>query len=37
MGGTVERFEQDYSHHTDQVSRLFKEILGGGDLRRFER
>ena len=33
----VERFEQDYSRHTDQVSRLFKEILGGVDLRRFER
>jgi [glutamine synthetase] adenylyltransferase / [glutamine synthetase]-adenylyl-L-tyrosine phosphorylase len=29
------RFEQDYSHHTAQVSRLFREILGDGELLRF--
>jgi glutamate-ammonia-ligase adenylyltransferase len=30
----VEAFEKDYSHHTDNVSRLFAEFLGNGDLRR---
>jgi glutamate-ammonia-ligase adenylyltransferase len=34
-GPPVERFEREYSHHTDRVSRLFQTILGSVDLRRF--
>ena len=33
----VERFRQDYRHHTARVSRLFEEILGSPDLERFTR
>jgi [glutamine synthetase] adenylyltransferase / [glutamine synthetase]-adenylyl-L-tyrosine phosphorylase len=36
-GAPVERFLQDYRHHTTQVSRLFEEILGSADLERFTR
>ncbi|HET9215724.1 MAG TPA: hypothetical protein VFR18_02025 [Terriglobia bacterium] len=34
-GRPVERFELEYSHHTNRVSRLFQTILGNADLRRF--
>ena len=34
-GGPVERFEREYTNHTDRVSRLFQTILGSADLRRF--
>jgi glutamate-ammonia-ligase adenylyltransferase len=33
----VDRFEQDYSRHTTQVNRIFEDILGSQDLRRFTR
>lgn len=33
----VEAFERDYSHHTGNVSRLFSEFLGNGDLKRFSK
>jgi glutamate-ammonia-ligase adenylyltransferase len=33
----VERFEKDYGRHTRQVSRIFEEVLGTTDLRRFTR
>ena len=36
-GTPVERFGQDYRHHTAQVSRLFEEILGSPELERFTR
>jgi glutamate-ammonia-ligase adenylyltransferase len=31
----IERFEEDYNHHTTRVSRLFESILSGADLKRF--
>jgi glutamine synthetase adenylyltransferase len=31
----IERFEEDYSHHTARVSRLFESILGRADSKRF--
>jgi glutamate-ammonia-ligase adenylyltransferase len=37
LGYTVDRFEQDYSRHTAEVNRVFEDILGSQDLRRFSR